>query len=148
MLAGAIGAGPDARRESGEEGAEDSQCDGERDDAGRDRRAEMDGDRTAVAERSGAAFGAGSKLGSAVTSMVRVGPRAETRAVPKEFGVSSCWSHRKAEASPEELLERVWDELADPFTNAVAVTISRLRTKLGDPPLIETVSRSGYRIGG
>jgi DNA-binding response OmpR family regulator len=48
--------------------------------------------------------------------------------------------------SAEELLERVWDELADPFTNAVTVTISRLRAKLGGPPLIETVSRSGYRI--
>jgi DNA-binding response OmpR family regulator len=48
--------------------------------------------------------------------------------------------------SAEELLKRVWDEHADPFTNAVAVTISRLRRKLGDPPLIETVTRVGYRI--
>jgi len=50
--------------------------------------------------------------------------------------------------SAEELLERVWDEHADPFTNAVAVTISRLRRKLGDPPLIETMARVGYRIAG
>jgi DNA-binding response OmpR family regulator len=49
--------------------------------------------------------------------------------------------------SAEELLERVWDEFADPFTNAVAVTVSRLRAKLGDPPLIETVPKSGYRVG-
>ena len=48
--------------------------------------------------------------------------------------------------SAEELLERVWDEAADPFTNAVKVTISRLRAKLGEPPIIETVPRAGYRI--
>jgi DNA-binding response OmpR family regulator len=68
---------------------------------------------------------------------------------PKEFGVLELLvASRGRTVSAEELLERVWDELADPFTNAVAVTISRLRAKLGDPPLIETVSRSGYRIGG
>jgi DNA-binding response OmpR family regulator len=42
----------------------------------------------------------------------------------------------------------VWDESADPFSGTVKVTISRLRTKLGDPPVIETVARAGYRIGG
>ncbi len=46
----------------------------------------------------------------------------------------------------EELLDRVWDEAADPFTTTVKVTIRRLRTKLGDPPLIETVAQGGYRI--
>jgi len=40
----------------------------------------------------------------------------------------------------------VWDEAADPFTAAVKVTVSRLRAKLGDPPVIETVARAGYRI--
>jgi DNA-binding response OmpR family regulator len=45
----------------------------------------------------------------------------------------------------EELLDAVWDEMADPFTKTVKVTISRLRAKLGDPPIIETVS-NGYRI--
>jgi DNA-binding response OmpR family regulator len=50
--------------------------------------------------------------------------------------------------SAEELLEGVWDEGTDPFTKTVAVTISRLRRKLGGPPLIETVRESGYRIGG
>jgi len=48
--------------------------------------------------------------------------------------------------SAEELLERAWDEMADPFTTAVKVTVSRLRRKLGDPPVIETVDRAGYRI--
>jgi DNA-binding response OmpR family regulator len=51
-----------------------------------------------------------------------------------------------AVVSTEELLERGWDEHADPFTNTVKVTISRLRRKLGDPPLIETVAQAGYRI--
>ena len=68
---------------------------------------------------------------------------------PKEFGVLELLvASGGRTVSAEELLERVWDELADPFTNAVTITISRLRAKLGDPPLIETVSRSGYRIGG
>jgi DNA-binding response OmpR family regulator len=48
--------------------------------------------------------------------------------------------------SAEELLERVWDEAADPFTAAVKVTVSRLRRKLGDPPIVETVAQSGYRV--
>ena len=46
----------------------------------------------------------------------------------------------------EELLDRVWDEATDPFTTTVKVTIRRLRTKLGEPPLIETVAQGGYRI--
>ena len=48
--------------------------------------------------------------------------------------------------SQEELLERAWDEFADPFTNAVRVTMVRLRRKLGDPPVIETAIGAGYRI--
>jgi DNA-binding response OmpR family regulator len=48
--------------------------------------------------------------------------------------------------SAEELLEGVWDEAADPFTSTVKTTIGRLRAKLGDPPLIQTVRDSGYRI--
>lgn len=48
--------------------------------------------------------------------------------------------------SAEELLERVWDEQADPFTTTVKATINRLRSKLGQPPVIETVPREGYRI--
>ena len=66
---------------------------------------------------------------------------------PKEFGVLEILLAAKGRAvSAEELLERVWDEAADPFTNAVKVTVSRLRTKLGEPPLIDTVARHGYRI--
>ena len=49
--------------------------------------------------------------------------------------------------SAEELLERVWDEAADPFTNAVRITVMTLRRKLGDPPLVETVIGVGYRLG-
>jgi DNA-binding response OmpR family regulator len=48
--------------------------------------------------------------------------------------------------SSEELLARVWDENVDPFTNVVRVVVMTLRRKLGDPPLIETVTGTGYRI--
>ena len=66
---------------------------------------------------------------------------------PKEFGVLELLLASEGRlVSAEELLERVWDEAADPFTNAVKITLSRLRTKLGDPPMIETVPRVGYRI--
>jgi DNA-binding response OmpR family regulator len=51
-----------------------------------------------------------------------------------------------AVVSPEDLLARGWDEAADPFSNVVKVTISRLRRKLGEPQLIETVPGAGYRI--
>jgi DNA-binding response OmpR family regulator len=51
-----------------------------------------------------------------------------------------------AVVSAEELLERGWDEAADPFSNVVKVTVSRLRRKLGEPQLIETVPGAGYRI--
>jgi DNA-binding response OmpR family regulator len=66
---------------------------------------------------------------------------------PKEFGVLELLlSTRDRTVSAEELLERVWDENADPFTSAVKITISRLRAKLGRPELIQTVAKSGYRI--
>jgi DNA-binding response OmpR family regulator len=65
----------------------------------------------------------------------------------KELGVLEVlMSADGAVISAEQLLERVWDEYADPFTNAVAVTVMRLRRKLGEPPLIETVTGSGYRL--
>jgi DNA-binding response OmpR family regulator len=48
--------------------------------------------------------------------------------------------------SAEELLERVWDENADPFTRTVVVTLTRLRRKLGEPEVIETVIGTGYRL--
>jgi DNA-binding response OmpR family regulator len=44
------------------------------------------------------------------------------------------------------LLETVWDEHTDPFTNTVSVTVARLRKKLGEPEIIETIVGSGYRI--
>ena len=67
---------------------------------------------------------------------------------PKEFGVLEVLLAAGGRAvSAEELLERVWDENADPFTAAVKITVGRLRAKLGDPPLVDTVPRSGYRIG-
>jgi DNA-binding response OmpR family regulator len=66
---------------------------------------------------------------------------------PKEFGVMEVLlSAGGRTVSAEELLERVWDEFADPFTNAVKITISRLRAKLQEPAAIETVAKSGYRI--
>ena len=49
--------------------------------------------------------------------------------------------------SAEELLDRVWDSEADPFTTAVKTTIRRLRLKLADPPVIHTVREGGYRVG-
>jgi two-component system response regulator VanR len=48
--------------------------------------------------------------------------------------------------SAEELLERAWDENADPFTNAVRITVSALRKRLGEPAIITTVAGVGYRI--
>jgi DNA-binding response OmpR family regulator len=66
---------------------------------------------------------------------------------PKEFGVLELLLAAQGRVvSAEELLERVWDEMADPFSSAVKVTMSRLRRKLGDPPLIETVCQAGYRV--
>ena len=67
----------------------------------------------------------------------------------KELAVLECLLAAEGRPVPaEELLERVWDEAADPFTSTVKTTIRRLRVKLGDPPVIQTVRESGYRIGG
>jgi DNA-binding response OmpR family regulator len=65
----------------------------------------------------------------------------------KELGVLEVLLEERGRVvSAEELLERAWDEHADPFTNAVRVTIMNLRRKLGDPPVIETVFGEGYRV--
>jgi DNA-binding response OmpR family regulator len=65
----------------------------------------------------------------------------------KEFGVLELLAGADgAVVSAEELLEHVWDEHADPLSNTVAVTVGRLRRKLGAPPLIETVVGVGYRL--
>jgi DNA-binding response OmpR family regulator len=67
---------------------------------------------------------------------------------PKEFAVLELLlAAQGAVVSAEEIIERVWDEAADPFSQAVRTTMSRLRAKLGDPPVIETVPKAGYRIG-
>lgn len=73
----------------------------------------------------------------------RDGRRLELSA--KEFGVLEALVRSEhVPLSADDLLQQVWDEHADPFTNTVLVTLSRLRRKLGDPPLIETIPRVGY----
>ena len=77
----------------------------------------------------------------------RAGRRLEL--TPKEFALLEClMASGDRFVSAEELLERVWDEAADPFTTTVRTTIGRLRAKLGSPPLIETLREGGYRIAG
>ncbi len=67
----------------------------------------------------------------------------------KEFAVlEALMRAQPAVLSAEDLLEQVWDEHADPFTRTVGVTISRLRRRLGDPPVIETIPSVGYRVSG
>jgi DNA-binding response OmpR family regulator len=66
---------------------------------------------------------------------------------PKEFALLECLLAADGRVlSAEQLLAQVWDEATNPFTTTVKTTMGRLRTKLGDPPLIETVRESGYRI--
>ena len=66
---------------------------------------------------------------------------------PKELAVLELLMAAGGRAvSAEELLERGWDGMADPFSTAVKVTVSRLRRKLGEPTVIETVAQAGYRI--
>ncbi len=65
----------------------------------------------------------------------------------KEFAVlTELLRADGAIVSAEHLLEKAWDEHADPFTGAVRLTILKLRRKLGDPPVVETVTGVGYRI--
>jgi len=69
------------------------------------------------------------------------------RLTPKEFAVlERLLAARGSVLTVGDLLAGVWDEMADPFTGTVKVTVSRLRAKLGDPPVIETVPPGGYRI--
>jgi DNA-binding response OmpR family regulator len=71
----------------------------------------------------------------------------EVALTPKELGVLEVLMVADgAVISAEELLERVWDENADPFTRTVAVTLGRLRRKLGEPDPIETLAGAGYRM--
>ena len=84
-------------------------------------------------------------LDPATRTVTRAGvPLALTR---KETGLLEVlMAADGAVVSAEELLERVWDENADPFTTVVRVTLRTLRRKLGDPPVIETVVGTGYRL--
>ena len=67
---------------------------------------------------------------------------------PKEFALLECLLASGGRVVPaEELLERVWDQAADPFTTTVKTTVRRLRGKLGDPPVIHTERGGGYRLG-
>ena len=67
---------------------------------------------------------------------------------PKEFAVLQVLLRAGGQlVSAEDLLEQAWDEHADPFTNTVRMTVMALRRKLGDPPVIHTVPRVGYRLG-
>lgn len=85
------------------------------------------------------------RLDPAQRIAVRAGARLALS--PKEFAVlEHLLTSQGRVVSAEELLDRVWDEAADPFTTTVKATINRLRAKLGDPPLIVTVARAGYRI--
>jgi DNA-binding response OmpR family regulator len=86
------------------------------------------------------------RLDPARRTAIRAGRRLALS--PKEFAVLEFLMAAGGRIVPtEELLERVWDEAADPFTATVKVTVGRLRAKLGGPPLIETVREGGYRIG-
>jgi DNA-binding response OmpR family regulator len=67
---------------------------------------------------------------------------------PKEFAVLHILMRAQGRVvSAEDLLEQAWDEHADPFTNAVRVTVMTLRRKLGEPAVVHTVPRAGYRLG-
>jgi DNA-binding response OmpR family regulator len=88
---------------------------------------------------------AGIELDSLCRSVRRQGERIELS--PKEFAVlEALMAAFPAYLSAEDLLDKVWDENADPFTKTVTVTIGRLRQKLGQPPVIHTVPRVGYAI--
>jgi DNA-binding response OmpR family regulator len=66
----------------------------------------------------------------------------------KEFAVlETLMAAQGATVSAEQLLERVWDEHTDPFTNVVRMTIMTLRRKLGEPAVVQTVIGVGYRMG-
>jgi two-component system, OmpR family, response regulator VanR len=85
------------------------------------------------------------ELDPARRSVTRAG--AELDLTPKEFGVlEALMSADGAAVSSEDLLQQVWDENADPFTNTVRMTVMTLRRKLGEPAVLETVMGAGYRV--
>jgi DNA-binding response OmpR family regulator len=90
---------------------------------------------------------AGIELDPVLRTATRLGR--ELRLSPKEFEVlAELMAAAPAPLSAEQLLEKVWDENADPFTKTVPVTVGRLRRKLGPPDVITTVAGAGYRIVG
>lgn len=85
------------------------------------------------------------ELDTARREVTRAGSKVQL--ARKEFAVlEALMSADGATVSAEELLERVWDDQIDPFTNVVRMTIMTLRRKLGDPPVVETVIGVGYRM--
>jgi two-component system, OmpR family, response regulator VanR len=85
------------------------------------------------------------ELDPARRTVTRAG--ADVRLARKELAVlEALMAADGATVSAEELLERVWDDQIDPFTNVVRMTIMTLRRKLGDPPVVETVIGVGYRL--
>jgi DNA-binding response OmpR family regulator len=89
---------------------------------------------------------AGIRLDSARREITRDGRRISL--APKEFAVLEVLLRAGgAVVSAEQLLEKAWDENADPFTNVVRVTVMTLRRRLGEPQVIKTVPGAGYRIG-
>jgi two-component system, OmpR family, response regulator VanR len=102
----------------------------------------------------------GRRRGEALPPVLRMGEleldpgrRTATRAgepldlSPKELAVlEALMAARGGVVSPDALVERVWDEQLDPLSNTLRMTVMTLRRKLGDPPLVETVRGSGYRL--
>jgi two-component system, OmpR family, response regulator VanR len=104
----------------------------------------------ALARRAGAALPPVLEAADVVLDPAR---RSATRGgrpldlTPKEFAVLETLLAAQGDVvTPEELVERAWDEQLDPLSNTVRMTVMTLRRKLGDPPLIETVRGSGYRV--
>ncbi len=104
----------------------------------------------ALARRSGPARPAVLAAGGVTLDPARRSAERDGRPVAlsaKEFGVLEVLLGAEgATVSNEELLRRIWDENADPFTNTVRMTVMKLRRKLGEPALIETVTGAGYRL--
>jgi len=104
----------------------------------------------ALARRAGAARPPVLEAADVVLDPAR---RAATRGgralelTPKEFAVLETLLAAQGDVvTPEELVERAWDEQLDPLSNTVRMTVMTLRRKLGEPPLVETVRGSGYRV--
>ena len=104
----------------------------------------------ALARRAGAARPPVLEAGDVVLDPAR---REAARAgqplelTPKEFAVLEVLLSAQGDVvTPDELAEHAWDEQLDPLSNTVRMTIMTLRRKLGDPPLLETVRGSGYRV--